>query len=264
MVRVMRWSNVMYSLFAGMGILISSAAHGQDLQAVFGKWSDSPDKRTCDITVGSSPDDATVFRISPTSIDYYEIDCAVKDAKSTPDGVQMNVDCFKGAGVLRWFETVRLKPLAADRLQFSTSNRKPPLSGAAGQSSTLYRCSADEGSAPNTTERQISQWSHNGSVMSVSETNGSIEIDYLEPRAGMKSVGVRPQTMLFYGSKNGNRIEGNAYIFDSRCGPVSYGAEGQFSADGHSLLLSGQSPRVNGNCDVVRSVAEILRFERRP
>jgi hypothetical protein len=264
MEKALHWLVLVCILSLGTSCLGASAAHGQDLQGILGTWSDSSDPRTCDISLGSSPDVATIFQISPKVIEYYEIDCAVRDASSTVDGVQMDLDCFKGGGVARWFETAKLKPFTPNKLQFSSSNRKPPLSNASGPPIILYRCPSVGSNAETKKEQLISQWTHNGSIMSISEANGSIEIDYLEPRTGMRAVGVRPQTMLFSGSKDANRVEGNAYIFDSKCGPVSYAVEGQFSTDGRSLLLSGQSPRVNGACDVVRSVAEVLRFERKP
>jgi hypothetical protein len=248
------------ALMVGAATVLVSTGQAQDLR---GKWSDSPDKQTCEIPVGSSPDVAMVYRISPRSVVYYEIECAVQDVKRGADRISMNVDCLKGAGA-RWFERLSLRPLGPDKLQLTSSNRKPPRQGTAQDSAILYRCPPERLESPKVPSQRVSKWRHGGSTMSISETNESIEINYLQPRKGMTRAGVRPQTMLFFGSRNGTRVEGTAYIFDSRCGPVPYSVEGQYSGNARQLSLSGQSPRVNAACQATGSVAETLRFERTP
>jgi hypothetical protein len=100
--------------------------------------------------------------------------------------------------------------------------------------------------------------------MSMSETEMGLEIDYLKPRTGLGSVGVRSGTMLFNGLKDGTLISGKAYLFDPRCGPVSYQVTGQFSANRRRLLLSGMAPRTDRSCHIVREVPDSLIFDLTP
>ena len=69
----------------------------------------------------------------------------------------------------------------------------------------MYGCPSDQNTETAELHTKTNEWSHNGSVMSFEETNGSLEIDYLEPRNGMMAVGVRTGTMLFLGTKDGDK-----------------------------------------------------------
>jgi hypothetical protein len=98
--------------------------------------------------------------------------------------------------------------------------------------------------------------------MSISEKNGNLEIAYLQPRQGMLTVGVRANTTLFVGQRDGELVEGTAYIFHPKCGPFGYQAKGQFLEGQRLLHLEGMSPRLNRGCEVERELPEVLRFER--
>jgi hypothetical protein len=110
----------------------------------------------------------------------------------------------------------------------------------------------------------ITQWTHNGSVMTFEDASSSLEIDYLEPRDAMMSVGVRTGTMLFLGTKDGDKIEGSAWMFHPLCGPLRYEVEGQYFNNGSRVVLTGLSPRVSSNCELIGQVPDVLRFERIP
>jgi hypothetical protein len=103
---------------------------------------------------------------------------------------------------------------------------------------------------------------HNGSTVSFTEESGNLEIDYEKPRPGLLPVGVREGTMLFYGSRNEDVIEGKAYIFNARCGPLRYEVRGTISDTDKVAVLSGLAPRVNAKCDQVGEFVDSLRFER--
>jgi hypothetical protein len=107
-----------------------------------------------------------------------------------------------------------------------------------------------------------SQWIHNGSIVSFEEKDGSVEIDYLIPRGGLGSVGVQEGTTLFYGARNGDAIEGTAYVFNARSGPLGYEVHGEMLSEGTVVLLSGLAPHVNANCEVVWKKLDYLRFDR--
>jgi hypothetical protein len=78
----------------------------------------------------------------------------------------------------------------------------------------------------------------------------------------MMDVGVRTETMLFFGSIESDTIQGKAYIFHPKCGPLPYDVQGTFSTGASRLTLSGLSPRVDSKCEVIKGVLEALTFER--
>jgi hypothetical protein len=242
--------------------LVPQTLSAQVPDAIFGKWSDSPDHKTCEIPVGASPDVATLYQISRKGIFFYEFDCATRDVIFREGGADFELDCFKGA-VARWFERASVRPSGANRLKLSFSNRRPTL-GDDTRTENLYRCPAEKVAEEPISDAVITQWKHNGSVMSLSERKGNLEIAYVQPRPGMSAVGVRANTTLFLGQKDGDQVEGTAYLFGSKCGPRGYEVKGQFLSGKTALVLSGLSPRVNRGCDVVREVSEALRFERLP
>jgi hypothetical protein len=244
------------------------AAHSEntqvDLDAIIGKWSDSDDRKSCDTPVGSSPDPVMIYQFSQKYFVYYEIECLIQDVTNRPDELVLNIDCLK-AGHSRWFEKLTVRGLTRNRLSFRFWDHKPGFAGSeSNQPIIVYRCPNDQQTESTERNTKTSQWSHNGSVMSFEEANGSLEIDYLEPRNGMMAVGVRTGTMLFLGTEDGDKIEGSAWTFDPRCGPLRYEVEGQLLNNGSRVALSGLSPRVNSNCDVIGQVPDVLRFELMP
>jgi hypothetical protein len=256
-----RLASSIWSVIAiGIG-LVSHFASAQTASAVYGKWSESSDKKTCEIPVGSSPDEAMVYLISPRGIAFYEFDCAARDIGFRDGGVVFNLDCFKGAAA-RWFEDALAKPRGSDQLTLVFRNRRPSLGrGSDLTTHTLYKCPKIDADLPSE-KNDTSQWSHNGSIMSLSERNNNVEMDYVQPRPGMLQVGVRASTPLFIGQRDGDAVEGTAYLFDPTCGPVGYEVKGQYLSGGKTLILSGKSPRLNRYCQEIRLTAEALRFER--
>jgi hypothetical protein len=109
---------------------------------------------------------------------------------------------------------------------------------------------------------------HNGSIVSFAEsqrgTTPNLEIDYIEPRKGMKEAGARPGTILFTGTINEGTIEGHAYIFNPTCGPQAYAVRGPFTDGNRRVVLSGLAPRLDSNCKETGRVPDALRFERLP
>jgi hypothetical protein len=254
--------SVLFAIILGLQLSPQSLS-AQVPDAIFGKWSDSSDKKTCEIPVGSSPDVATLYQISAKGLFFYEIDCAARDVSFHDGSADFDLDCFKGGGAARWFEKVSVRPSGANRVILSFSNRKPPL-GRDTRIETLYRCPAEKMAEPPISKAIISQWKHNGSIMSMSEEQGSLEIAYVQPRPGMSAVGVRADTTLFLGQRDGDQVEGTAYLFNPNCGPLGYQVKGQFLNGRNTLLLSGMSPRISRGCEIAKEVSEALRFERFP
>ena len=83
---------------------------------------------------------------------------------------------------------------------------------------------------------------------------------YKEPRAGMLQEGVRPDTLLFRGQSNDHRYFGTAFIFNSRCGALSYQVSGPILDNHERVLLTGRAPQVGPDCWITGYVDDILEF----
>ena len=56
-------------------------------------------------------------------------------------------------------------------------------------------------------------WSHNESIMVLSDEGNAVAISYLVPRFGMRNVGVSKGTVLFQGRDDGHELQGKAFFF---------------------------------------------------
>jgi hypothetical protein len=93
--------------------------------------------------------------------------------------------------------------------------------------------------------------------------NGSSrEIYYQKPRSGMLEAGARPGSLLFRGQVNNGQYLGTAYIFNPHCGPIPYEVKGPIFDDDERIVLTGQAPRVGGNCHTYGSYTSNLEFRR--
>jgi len=105
-------------------------------------------------------------------------------------------------------------------------------------------------------------WAHNGSTMSVVTNGTRLEIRYVRPRSGMTAVGVKSGQLLFSGAASDGILSGTAFIFNKRCGPLSYEVSGWENALGSEIVLMGQAPKVSAQCKRVGSVADRLVFTK--
>ncbi|MGO4513801.1 hypothetical protein AB4Z51_43250 [Bradyrhizobium sp. 2TAF36] len=259
--KIVTFALLQLSIASTIGIISNcELAFAQTGDGVYGTWSDSPDKKTCNVPLGSSPDVATIYKISQKGIFFYEIDCAPRDLAYHNDGIDFELDCFKGGGA-RWFEKASARVVGASRITLRFSDRKPPI-GSGSRVETLYRCSSVSITDTERSKAVVTEWRHNGSVMSLSEEGSNLEIAYMQPRPGILAVGVRAKTTLFLGQRDGVQVEGTAYIFHPNCGPIGYQVKGQFLEGERALYLTGMSPRMTPSCEVGKEVPEALRFER--
>lgn len=107
----------------------------------------------------------------------------------------------------------------------------------------------------------ITEWSHNGSVMTTSWTDTTIKILYKEPRKEMQDAGARSGSVLVEGIITGDDIKGTAKIFAGRCGSFTYPVQGRFSHDNRKISLKGFAPVVDrSNCKTLRTVTDLLEF----
>jgi hypothetical protein len=84
-------------------------------------------------------------------------------------------------------------------------------------------------------------WNHNGSIMRWVGVGPERWVSYLDPRLGLRAVGVQPGTLLFRGRRIGNWMEGTAYTFSAGCAPAAYWVEGSIYSD-TDVTLQGPTP----------------------
>lgn len=103
------------------------------------------------------------------------------------------------------------------------------------------------------------EYDHNGSLMEIAFCDREITISYINPRSGLRPVGVRDGTLLFEGRvlRNG-RIRGQARIFSRRCGESLYTVEG--TNQNNQIVLQGRAPKLDQSCRVVRHRPDTLLF----
>ncbi|QQA42825.1 SH3 domain-containing protein [Pelagovum pacificum] len=107
----------------------------------------------------------------------------------------------------------------------------------------------------------ISLWNHNNSSMGWESGPGDRRVIwYYQPRSGLSGVGVRQGTLLFEGTRVGNRMEGRARIFTGACGPYSYYVEGPIASNNIEVTMTGQKPVVNDACQITGTAPDTLRF----
>jgi hypothetical protein len=228
--------------------MVTTASIAQVPTEILGTWSNSD--KTC--ALDASPDEAFIYTITPKYFSYYEIECLIQDASSNADRIDLNLDCFKGGGI-RYFDKIRIDRQSASKLRLNFKE---------GASEVIRRCAEKPIQETPRSKGQKSQWMHNGSIVSFEETDGNLEIDYLKPRPQLIPLGVREETMLFYGTRTGTSVEGKAYIFNQRCGPLSYEVRGEIFNNGGIVVLKGFAPKVDSKCEIIGKVPDRLQFQR--
>jgi len=87
-----------------------------------------------------------------------------------------------------------------------------------------------------------SYWQMRGSRMGLIAEGSLRRFHYVQPRADLAQVGVRPGTMLFEGHRYGDSYQGRAWVFHERCGQRSYTVSGSVSWDNRAVVLWGSAP----------------------
>ena len=73
---------------------------------------------------------------------------------------------------------------------------------------------------------------------------------YLQPRAELLAIGVRPDMPLFSGKRIGDHLVGTAFVFSAHCPPTPYPVVGMLLSS--DVTLEGPAPVVDsGSCVVV-------------
>ncbi len=104
-----------------------------------------------------------------------------------------------------------------------------------------------------------SGWTHNDSRMSVVNDGKQLTIAYDAPRDGLANLGIKPGTPLFKGTRDGDKVSGEATTFTRKCGTRTYPVSGTLS--GGRVELSGDKPLLGGDCNVTGTRREVMVFE---
>jgi hypothetical protein len=105
-----------------------------------------------------------------------------------------------------------------------------------------------------------SLWDHNGSTVYLMADGATREFHYNVPRPGMVQAGARSGSLLFIGRSTNGRYVGTAYIFNSQCGQFPYQVSGPILDNYQRVVLKGQAPRVDANCNILEYFADTLEF----
>jgi hypothetical protein len=104
-------------------------------------------------------------------------------------------------------------------------------------------------------------WNHNGSSLKLEATNAMRRFVYIEPREGLKEVGVKQGTLAFQGKRIGNIYKGTAYVFSQKCGAIGFSVKGLVAKDDRSITMKGYAPYVNSECRISGGREAVLTFE---
>ena len=93
-------------------------------------------------------------------------------------------------------------------------------------------------------------WNHNGSLMRLTASGNSRWFYYENPRQVLRNAGVSRGTLLFNGTKNGNRYSGTARRFSKWCNgaPLEYYVEGPVSSSQTRVTVRGSRPVYAAGC----------------
>jgi hypothetical protein len=105
-----------------------------------------------------------------------------------------------------------------------------------------------------------SLWDHNGSVVSLIAQGSAREFHYKEPRPGILDAGARPGAVLFRGKVMNGQYSGAAFMFDRRCGQISYAVSGPILDNDQRVVLTGEAPLLGAKCRVQGYFTEVLEF----
>ena len=113
--------------------------------------------------------------------------------------------------------------------------------------------------APRFGGTKLSYWDHNGSGMAWEQRDEFLWIWYFRPRAGLESAGVRPGSLLFFGTQEGGS-RGLARRFSKRCEDTIYEVT-KTSRITHTNVFEGPYRKRNSNCSQGASRKDRLVFD---
>lgn len=104
-----------------------------------------------------------------------------------------------------------------------------------------------------------STWSHNNALVELISLGNERVFRYLEMYAS--TVPASPGDIVFRGRRVGRIYTGTAYLFSSRCAPISYRVSGYVTDGETRVVMTGRAPRRNSRCEVVGHRIDTLVFD---
>ena len=105
-----------------------------------------------------------------------------------------------------------------------------------------------------------SHWHHNGSVVYLVAKGEKREFYYAAPRGGMMRAGALRGSLLFSGVYQEGFYEGQAYIFNARCGAFPYQVRGPVLNEYRQVVMRGLAPKVGHDCEIYGYINDYLEF----
>lgn len=105
-----------------------------------------------------------------------------------------------------------------------------------------------------------SEWSQNGSIMSLESNGQERRFKYSSPRPGLL---VENGFTLFDGKRICNKYSGIIYLFSSKCNRIAYEVVGDVSESQRGVVLTGQKPKRDAKCNVIGYEDDRLVFTLR-
>jgi hypothetical protein len=115
---------------------------------------------------------------------------------------------------------------------------------------------------PVTPQVEEKQWDQNGSSLKLVANGVSRRFSYIEPREGLREVGVSQGMVAFEGTQTGNVYTGTAYVFSRICGAIGYPVNGVVGQDERSVTLRGFAPYVDAQCRRAGGRQGVLVFQQ--
>jgi hypothetical protein len=91
-------------------------------------------------------------------------------------------------------------------------------------------------------DQPTSLWDLNNSVLGLYANGTERVFRYEEPRVAVQQEGVERGTVLFKGTRSGNRYSGTAFVFHRYCDPFPFDVEGTVAGDERRITFSGEQP----------------------
>ena len=212
----------------------------------FGDW-------TSNLTTCVPDADVTILNVDAATVSWYEYSCNILRSSPSKNGISLAVDCVKGGGS-KGVGTINLSQLNKNLIDARFSEIGD-FSGAF--STRLARCPIGK-AMPAQPHR--SHWQHNGSLMYLVTNGVGREFFYQRPRDGLTANGVAEDTLLFNGQVVNGSYVGTARIFRGRCGQFAYRVSGPISDNGRRVVMRGEAPRINKDCEEIGSFTDTLEF----
>lgn len=151
-------------------------------------------------------------------------------------------------------------PATDDDASAGSGNRKTSNHAGDSGKTTTRQSAASAPSAALAAGKSISM-THNSSRMSLASSGNTLTIVYDKPRDGLAGLGIKPGTPLFKGTRDGDKLSGEATTFTRHCGTRTYPVSGSLTNDGHRVELHGEKPVLGGSCGVAGTTSETLVFD---